>query len=143
MEFVRKVVLEIQDVYFRSVSCPILKNSSDSITLCLHYNNIYYLVRTTFNQMSCYSIFFSFVFLGPHPQHMEVPRLGVELELLLLAYTTATAMPDSSCLCDLHHSSQQCRVLNPLSKVRDQTASSWILVGFLTTEPQNRNSIFL
>ena len=30
-----------------------------------------------------------FVFLGPHPWHMEVPRLGVELELQLPAYTTA------------------------------------------------------
>ena len=28
-------------------------------------------------------------FLGPHPWHMEVPRLGVQLELQLLAYTTA------------------------------------------------------
>ena len=28
---------------------------------------------------------FVFVFLGPHSQHMEVPRLGVELELQLLA----------------------------------------------------------
>ena len=28
-------------------------------------------------------LFFSFffVFLGPHPQHMEIPRLGVESEL--------------------------------------------------------------
>ena len=34
-----------------------------------------------------------FVFLGPHPWHMEVPRLAVESELLLLAYTTATATP--------------------------------------------------
>ena len=25
--------------------------------------------------------FFFLVFLGPHPQHMEVPRLGVESEL--------------------------------------------------------------
>ena len=25
-----------------------------------------------------------FRFLGPHPQHMEVPKLGVELELQLL-----------------------------------------------------------
>ena len=33
--------------------------------------------------------------------HMEVPGLGVELELQLLAYTTATAMLDLSCLCDL------------------------------------------
>ena len=37
-----------------------------------------------------------FVFLGPHPWHMEVPRLEVELELQLPAYTTATAMPDLS-----------------------------------------------
>ena len=29
------------------------------------------------------------VFLGPHPQHMEVPRLGVKSELQLPAYTTA------------------------------------------------------
>ena len=27
-------------------------------------------------------------FLGPVPRHMEVPRLGVESELQLLAYTT-------------------------------------------------------
>ena len=26
-------------------------------------------------------IFFFLVFLGPHPWHMEVPRLGVESEL--------------------------------------------------------------
>ena len=25
--------------------------------------------------------FFLFVYLGPHPQHMEVPRMGGELEL--------------------------------------------------------------
>ena len=35
--------------------------------------------------------FFFFCFLGPHPQHMEVPRLGVELEMQLPAYATATA----------------------------------------------------
>ena len=50
---------------------------------------------------------------------MEVPRLGVQLELSLLAYTAATATPDSSCVCDLHHSLQQCQILNPLSKARD------------------------
>ena len=60
-------------------------------------------------------------FLGPHPQHMEVPRLGVESELQLLAYTTATAMPDPSHICDLHHSSWQRQVLNPLSEAQDQT----------------------
>ena len=50
---------------------------------------------------------------------MEVPRLGVELELQLLAYATATAMPDLSRICDLHHSLQQRWILNPLSEARD------------------------
>ena len=36
----------------------------------------------------------SFFVLGLHPGHMEVPRLGVKLELQLPAYTTATAMQD-------------------------------------------------
>ena len=41
---------------------------------------------------------FFLVFLELHPWHMEVPRLGVELELQLLAYTTDTAVPDPSCI---------------------------------------------
>ena len=38
-----------------------------------------------------------------------------------LAYTTATAMPKPSLNCNLHHSSGQRRVLNPLSEARDRT----------------------
>ena len=48
------------------------------------------------------------IFLRPHLWHMEVPRLEVELELQLPAYTTATAMQDPSRVCDLHYSSRQC-----------------------------------
>ena len=65
-------------------------------------------------------IYLFIVFPGPHPQHMEVPRLGAEWELQLLAYATATATPDLSLLCDLHHNSQQHQILNPLSMARDQ-----------------------
>ena len=64
---------------------------------------------------------FVFCFLGPHAWHMEVPRLGVELELQLPAYPTGTAMPDTSCTCNLHHSSQQCRIHNPLREARYRT----------------------
>ena len=56
-----------------------------------------------------FSFFFSFVCLGPHPQHMEIPRLEVELELQLSA--TATAKPDQSHICNLHCSSRQRQVL--------------------------------
>ena len=65
-----------------------------------------------------YSFFF-FIFRTA-PVAMEVPRLGVELELQLLAYITATAMPGLSHVCDLNHSSPQCRILNPLSEARDR-----------------------
>ena len=52
---------------------------------------------------------------------MEVPRLGVELELQLLAYATVTVMTDLSHICDLGRSLWQCQILNPLSEARDQT----------------------
>ena len=52
----------------------------------------------------------------------------VEWELQLLVY--ATAMPDLICVCELHNSSWQHCILNPLSKARDQTripmVSSWV-----------------
>ena len=74
--------------------------------------------------------FFSF-FLGRHPWHMEVPSLGVEWKLQLPAYTTATAMPDPSHTCDLHHSSWQHRIPDPPSEARDRAHIlmdiSWIL----------------
>ena len=63
------------------------------------------------NFLITYGIFFSRL----HLQHLEVPGLGAESELQLSAYTTATAMWDPSCICDLHHSLQQCQTLNPLS----------------------------
>ena len=50
---------------------------------------------------------------------MEVPRLGVQSEQQLMAYTTATTMRDLSHVCDLHHSSRQCQILKPLREARD------------------------
>ena len=74
--------------------------------------------------------FFFFVFSGPHPWQMGVPRLGVELELQLLSYSAATATPDLSSVCDIPQSSQQCWDLNPRSKARDWTCilmdASWV-----------------
>ena len=64
---------------------------------------------------------FLFCFFELYPWRVEVPRLGVESELHLPAYPTATAMPDLSRVCNLLHSSQQCRVSDPLSEARDRT----------------------
>ena len=71
-----------------------------------------------------------FVFLGKHLWHMEVPRLGIKLELQLPVYTTATATRDPCHVCDLHYSSQQYWILNPPSEAGDQTRvlmnASWV-----------------
>ena len=59
------------------------------------------------------------MFLRLHLQGMEVPRLGVELELQGLAYATATATPDRSHIFDLCCRLWQHQILNPLNKARD------------------------
>ena len=48
-------------------------------------------------------------------------RLGVKLELQKPAYPTATVMWDLNHVFDLHHSSGQHRIPNPLSEARDWT----------------------
>ena len=70
-------------------------------------------------QGSFYLIYLFIYFFRAAPAAYEVPKLGAESELQLLAYTTATATPGPSHVCDLHHSSQQCWILNPLSEARD------------------------
>ena len=77
---------------------------------------VYILSLTTF-----FFFFFFLVFSGLCLWHMEVPKLGVELELQLLAYATATATPDPRLVCDVHHSSWQHQILNPLSEARNWT----------------------
>ena len=52
---------------------------------------------------------------------MEVPGLGVKLELQLQVYTTATAAPKLSHIFELYCGLQHCRILNSLCKPRDRT----------------------
>ena len=58
---------------------------------------------------------------------MEIPRLGVELELQLTAYVTATQ--DPSCTCDLHHSSWQHWIPNTEWGLLIDTSQAGILMG--------------
>ena len=69
-------------------------------------------------------------------QHMEIPRLGLESKLQPLVYDTAIAMRDLSHVCDLHYSSRQGQSLN----TEIELASSWILVGFVSSEPQGKST---
>ena len=93
----------------------------ESVTFSLTRVLLLYFTYFAFIKAFSLSLNLFFFFSGPRPQHVEVPRLGVESELQLPACTTATAMPDPSCICDLHRSSWQHRILNPLSRARDRT----------------------
>ena len=98
----------------------------------------YHLSSSSLRMVSLVALFFIFIFcfLGLHPWHMEVPKLGVEWELQLLAYTTVTATQDSSHVCNLHHSSPQSQIPNSLGKARDRTCilknTSWICFHWAT-----------
>ena len=74
--------------------------------------------------------FFFFDFLGPLMFHMELPRLRVDSELQLPAYTTATARQDLSQVFDLHPSTRPRWIPNPLIESRDRTRvlmeTSWV-----------------
>ena len=86
--------------------------------------------RILLDYSDSFSLILFFVFLALHLQHMEIPRLGVKLELSLPFYATATATLDPSHICDLHHSLWQPQISNPLSEARDQIhillATSWV-----------------
>ena len=74
--------------------------------------------------------------MGLHLWHMDVPRLGVQWELQLPAYTTATATQDLSGICDLHHHSSG-DAWSPTHRAMPgiEPKSSWILVGFISAMP--------
>ena len=88
--------------------------------LCIFFC-IYQYVFFLSNFIEWFFFFFFFCLLGPHPWHMEVPRSGVESELQLPAYTTATVTWDPSHTYDLYHSSWQHQILSPMSEARDWT----------------------
>ena len=73
------------------------------------------------SQFFFFSFLFSFLLFRAVLEAYGGSQARVELELQPPAYATATATWDLSCVCDLHHSSWQRRILNPLSEARDRT----------------------
>ena len=67
---------------------------------------------------------------------MEVPRLGSNWSYSCQPMPPATATPDPSRICDLHHSSQQCWILNPVSESRDQTCNLMVPSWIVSAVPQ-------
>ena len=85
----------------------------------------------TFNAFSFHEFFFFFFFLRPAP-------VAYGSSQARSWFQAATAMPDPSHICDLHHSSWRPWMLNPLEVARDwtrilmdvsQICSHWAMMG--------------
>ena len=74
-----------------------------------------------------------FFFLEPN---VDVPMLGIQSELQLLAYAAATATLDLKCIFDLQSSSQQRWSLNHWRRPGIKPTYLWMLVRFTTAELQ-------
>ena len=85
-------------------------------------------------------VFFFFFLFTAIRQHMDIPRPGAESKLQRRPTATATGTPDPSCICDLRCSLQQCQILNPLSKARDQTCILMDTSRVLNPLSHNRNA---
>ena len=82
---------------------------------------VLFLSKLLFNKnltICCFVLFFAFQ--GPTEAYGGSQARGL-VELQLPAYITATAKPNPSHVCDLHHNSQQLWILIPLSEARDRT----------------------
>ena len=104
--------------------------------------NLCFISFYLFIYLFCIFFWLFVFFLGLHLQDMEVPRLGVQSEMLLPAYATTTAMPDLRHICDLHHSSRQRQIPNPWARPGIKPKTSWFLVRFTSTDPRRELLFF-
>ena len=91
--------------------------------------------RWSYTYSVCDLLFFFFM---ARPVAYEVPRPGVELELWLPAYTTATATCDLSHISDLPIAHDNARPLTHWAGPEISPTSSQILVGFISAGPQQK-----
>ena len=84
--------------------------------------------------------FFFFFLSGRQPQHMEVPSLGAESELQLLAYTTATTQPEGAA--SMIYTPQFVATPDPQPTEQDQGSNLHLMDTSQVLHPlsHNRNS---
>ena len=80
--------------------------------------------------------FFGFFFLVPHLQHMEVPRLGVESELQLLAEPQPQQLGIQAASINYTTAHGNIRSLTYWVRPGIELSSSWIINGFINAEPR-------
>ena len=112
--------------------------------------NPFTLGELNYSPILFFFFFFFFFFFWFSLLYQLVLCVGVFFMLFVLflpAYTSATEIPDPSCIYDLHHSSWQLWILNPLIEARDPTHNlmfpSWIRFHCATAGPSIPQFLYL
>ena len=105
---------------------PAFPKSKDLRTKCFFFPSEFYMKLIWWQNLTCHGIyknlyFFSFFFRFLGATHAAYGDSQARGRIRAGATATATAIQDSSSVSDLHHSSWQHRILNPLSEARDWT----------------------
>ena len=106
------------------------------INMCHHFLNQFDVFQLSVIQFLFLSFFY--VFLGPHLQDVELPRLEMESDLHLPAYTTTTL--DPSGICNLHCHLQKCWSLTHWARPGIKPTSSQRQRQVLNSLSHNGNS---
>ena len=98
------MIIDTESVAFIHLSLPAVLSETLRVKFGVQILRTYDVMCQTYPNLVLFLLFnvlfFFFFFLGSHPRHMEVPRLRVESELQLPAYTTTIATWDPSLVCD-------------------------------------------
>ena len=100
-------------IFFQDKKMIMLRN--EGVSIFWNYR-ITYEVSNLSNHRNAEKVFCIFVFFGAPPMAYGGSQAGGQIAASL---HTATATPDPSLVCDLHHSSWKHRILSSLSKARD------------------------
>ena len=95
-----------------------------------YYNSVLNIFFSNFDSFFDPFVVIILFLLKPAIMAYGISQARGRTELQLPTYARATAMRDPSCICNLHHSLWQCKMLNPLNEARNRTHifmdTSWI-----------------
>ena len=129
----KKVVLKQFSIVLKIAFCHLAVQHRCLFTLlnCLQF---YFILLYFISLYFTFILFYFSRFRAAPPAYGDSQARG-QSELQLSAYTTAIAMPDPRCICNLHHSSWQLWIFNLLIEARDRTWDLMVSVRFVSSEP--------
>ena len=122
------MILSIHDsvfhLHYQLFNVILSLNSTLYFSKYLHISHLMFTIlckEGSTGSIQCFFFFWSFCLFIATPEAYGGSQARGPIRLQPPAHTTATKMQDPSHVRDLHHSSQQHRILNPPSEARDQT----------------------